>query len=135
MHPLEALRAIGQHLRCDPPFNRPDYPLGAGLMGYLAYDLKDVLEELPRTSMDRWRLPHLCFYAPALVLVYDKRNRQTHPVTGKNSLPVHLTAQRLNRNRPSSRLRPFWPWVTSPAACWVWRGRQSRPIFLALPVY
>jgi para-aminobenzoate synthetase component 1 len=78
MHPLEALRAIGHHLRCAPPFDAPGYPLGAGLMGYLAYDLKDVLEELPRTSMDRWHLPHLCFYAPALVLVYDRQNQQTH---------------------------------------------------------
>jgi para-aminobenzoate synthetase component 1 len=46
-------------------------PLAAGLMGYLAYDLKDTLEDLPRTSIDRWRLPHICLYAPSIVIVQD----------------------------------------------------------------
>ena len=62
MDPLEALRTIVNHFGC-PPDSAVEAPLTAGLMGYLSYDLKDMLEELPRTSPDRWQLPHLCFYA------------------------------------------------------------------------
>jgi len=76
MDPLEALRAIVDHFEC-PPNSAVEAPLTAGLMGYLAYDLKDVLEALPRTSPDRWQLPHLCFYAPSIILVHDRRQGRT----------------------------------------------------------
>ncbi|MGD9331981.1 MAG: aminodeoxychorismate synthase, component I, partial [Desulfobacterales bacterium] len=76
MDPLFALRAIVDRYQTSPTDRAT--PLAAGLMGYLAYDLKDVLEELPRTSVDRWQLPHLCFYAPAIILVYDKRQQQVY---------------------------------------------------------
>ncbi|MGD8242098.1 MAG: hypothetical protein PVF59_04695, partial [Desulfobacterales bacterium] len=68
MDPLDCLRAILEYFRCRPE-NLPPTPLASGLMGYLAYDLKDDLETLPRTSVDRWRLPHICLYAPSAILV------------------------------------------------------------------
>jgi para-aminobenzoate synthetase component 1 len=76
MDPLEALRAIVHHHRCRPE-DAGAHPLAAGLMGYLAYDLKDTLEDLPRTSPDRWQLPHLCFYAPSVILVHDRHTQQS----------------------------------------------------------
>jgi len=76
MDPLEALGAIVNHFAL-PPDKTVAPPLTAGLMGYLAYDLKDVLEALPRTSPDRWRLPHLCFYAPSIILVHDRQRGRT----------------------------------------------------------
>ncbi len=76
MDPLEALGAIVHHYGC-PPGSTIEAPLTAGLMGYLAYDLKDVLETLPRTSLDRWLLPHLCFYAPSIILVHDRQRGRT----------------------------------------------------------
>ena len=48
-------------------FNPPE-PIAAGLLGYLAYDLKDVLETLPRTSVDDLRLPHICLFAPSILV-------------------------------------------------------------------
>ena len=78
MHPLEALRAVVHHYYCRPDIVPAGMPLAAGLMGYLAYDLKDLLEDLPRTSVDRWQLPHLCFYAPGIILVHDKQLQITH---------------------------------------------------------
>ena len=42
-------------------------PVAAGLFGYLAYDLKDDLEDLPRTTVDDLGLPHLYLNAPSLV--------------------------------------------------------------------
>ncbi|RJQ84919.1 MAG: aminodeoxychorismate synthase component I [Desulfobacteraceae bacterium] len=52
-------------------------PLAAGLMGYLAYDLKDEMETLPRTSLDDLGLPHMLLYAPSLLVVHDRRSGQT----------------------------------------------------------
>jgi len=47
-------------------------PLSAGLMGYLAYDLKDSLETLPRTTVDDLGLPDINFYAPSLLVTHDR---------------------------------------------------------------
>jgi para-aminobenzoate synthetase component 1 len=52
-------------------------PIAAGLFGYLSYDLKDVLETLPRTSIDDLRLPHLYFFAPSIIVVHDKAANST----------------------------------------------------------
>ena len=76
MDPRDAMRAVVSYYHRRPGAGTPT-PLAAGLMGYLAYDLKDVLENLPRTSVDRWQLPHLCLYAPSMILVYDKQRQQT----------------------------------------------------------
>lgn len=45
----------------------------AGLLGYLAYDLKDHLEDLPRTSVDDLQLPQMLLYAPSVLLVHDRK--------------------------------------------------------------
>jgi len=57
----------------------PDLPLpvGAGLFGYLAYDLKDHLEKLPRTSVDDTGLPQICLFAPSIILVHEKNTGKT----------------------------------------------------------
>ena len=52
-------------------------PVTAGLFGYLAYDLKDDLEVLPRTTIDDLALPQLCFFAPSLIVVHDKASGAT----------------------------------------------------------
>ncbi len=52
-------------------------PVVAGLFGYLAYDLKDVLEELPRTAVDDLRLPSLFMTAPSVLVVHDRLTRST----------------------------------------------------------
>ena len=52
-------------------------PMGAGLMGYLSYDLKDVLEDLPRTSFDDLGLPDICLFAPSIIVVQDKTEGHT----------------------------------------------------------
>lgn len=47
-------------------------PIASGLLGYLSYDLKDHLENLPNTSIDNLCLPHICFFAPSILVVHDK---------------------------------------------------------------
>jgi len=52
-------------------------PLSSGLLGYFAYDLKDCLEQLPRTSIDDLGLPLMQLVAPAILLIEDKVARTT----------------------------------------------------------
>lgn len=72
VRPFDALRAVLDRFRL--PAGRWPLPLAAGLMGYLAYDLKDGLEKLPKTSVDDLHLPHMLLYAPSLLVVHDKKD-------------------------------------------------------------
>ena len=76
MDPFDALEAVAS--RYQLPGAETGVPLSCGLLGYLAYDLKDVLEDLPRTSRDDLRLPRLWMVAPSILVVHDRReNRRT----------------------------------------------------------
>jgi para-aminobenzoate synthetase component 1 len=75
--PLTVLRAVLKHFRLAVNDSDLPLPMSAGLMGYLAYDLKDILETLPRTSVDDLGLPSLLLYAPGALVVYDRQDRST----------------------------------------------------------
>ncbi len=53
-----------------------DLPVVAGLFGYFSYDLKDWIENLPRTCLGS-NLPDLLLYAPSILLVQDKQTART----------------------------------------------------------
>jgi para-aminobenzoate synthetase component I len=74
--PFDGLRRVIDTYRIDGI--DPSIPVAAGLFGYLAYDLKDVIETLPRTVMDDLGLPDLCLFAPSVVVVHDKATGATH---------------------------------------------------------
>ncbi|MEZ4528586.1 MAG: aminodeoxychorismate synthase component I [Desulfobacterales bacterium] len=86
-------------------------PIAAGLMGYLSYDLKDVLEKLPRTSVDDLCLPHIRFCAPSLVLIQDTKDQTARicipEFAGKNSVQKRLDDFRQMLSRPCPEPRPF----------------------------
>jgi para-aminobenzoate synthetase component I len=99
--PFDTLRSILNTLRLNDPDRYPSdlpKPIHAGLLGYLAYDLKDCLENLPRTSVDRLCLPHVYFTAPSIMVVHDKINDTTRlciperNMAGKNNLEKDLAA-------------------------------------------
>ncbi len=73
--PLTVLRSILERFHLQP--GETSLPLAAGLMGYLAYDLKDTLETLPRTSVDDLQLPAMLLYASGLLVVHDKLDNST----------------------------------------------------------
>jgi len=82
-------------------------PIYAGLFGYLAYDLKDCLEKLPRTSIERLYLPHLYFMVPSIIVVHDNINDTTRlciperQFAGKNNLENDLAEfKRIISDRP-----------------------------------
>ena len=77
--PFDLLRQVMRHYGV--AFDDPAIPVGAGLFGYLSYDLKDVVEDLPRTSIDDTGLPHLCFFAPSAMVLFNKATGRTHVCT------------------------------------------------------
>ena len=76
-NPFDVLRQILRRFQFSAADSDVQLPIGAGLMGYLAYDLKDCLEKLPRTSVDDLGLPHICLYAPSVILVQDRVSRKS----------------------------------------------------------
>ncbi|MBC2709454.1 MAG: aminodeoxychorismate synthase component I [Desulfosarcina sp.] len=73
--PLDVLETVLD--RCCLTGHDAGAPVTAGLFGYLAYDLKDGLETLPRTAIDDLGLPHLFLVAPSLIVVHDKTSGTT----------------------------------------------------------
>ncbi len=74
-NPFEALRRLIRGYALG--FDDPSIPVGAGLFGYLSYDLKDYIEKLPRTVVDALGLPQICLFAPSVVVVHDKIAQNT----------------------------------------------------------
>jgi para-aminobenzoate synthetase component 1 len=70
--PFDILQEVVRRLR--HPAAAPELPVTGGLFGYLAYDLKDRLETLPRTTMDPCGLPDFCLYAPSALLIQTRAN-------------------------------------------------------------
>ncbi len=89
--PFEMLRSVMSHLAL-PPGEWPE-PLCAGLLGYLAYDLKDSLEQLPRTSVDDVQLPHMLFFAHALLVVHDRQAQTTRLLVPRLQRSPHAVDQ------------------------------------------
>ncbi len=108
--PLDALAAVLDALRL--PAGAWPPPLAAGLMGYLAYDLKDELETLPRTSVDDLGLPHLLLHAPALLVVHDRQCGTTEvriPLRQGQAAPTDHLLARLHQllRQPPPTAAPF----------------------------
>ncbi len=67
-------------------------PVASGLFGYLSYDLKDHLENLPRTSIDDMNLPQAVLFVPSVIVLQDRKSKRTclcipeRNIKGKSSL-------------------------------------------------
>ena len=97
--PFDMLREILNACRLNDLDGVPSgstQPIAAGLFGYFSYDLKDVLETLPRTCVDDLKLPHLYVFAPSIIVVQDKANHSTRlcipkrMISGKDNLDNDL---------------------------------------------
>ncbi|MFP4158986.1 MAG: aminodeoxychorismate synthase component I [Desulfobacterales bacterium] len=96
-NPLDALRIVMDAY--DLSGSDLPAPVAAGLFGYLAYDLKDCIEELPRTAIDDTGLPVICMYAPSLILVRD-----LHENISRLCIPVWCDAG----EAPAEKLRSWF---------------------------
>ncbi len=107
--PFTCLKLLLDHCRLPHTASNLS-PFSAGFMGYLAYDLKDVIEELPRTCMDTG-LPDMYLTAPSLVLVQNRMSGNTtvsvpvfEPTGAPDFSPMsgELFKQYLMENRPAN---------------------------------
>jgi para-aminobenzoate synthetase component I len=90
--PFEGLRGILKAFHLDEK-NISD-PFCSGLLGYFSYDLKDVIEKLPRTSVDTLSLPHLLLYAPSVLIVYKRLNKTCRLYIPKRKSIDSITEQK-----------------------------------------
>jgi para-aminobenzoate synthetase component 1 len=96
--PFDALRMIINLYHLDD--SGLNIPVGAGLFGYLSYDLKDHLENLPRTSMNDLSLPSICLFAPSIIIMHDLKTNSRRlfipirSLSGKNFLDEDIRAFR-----------------------------------------
>jgi anthranilate synthase component 1 len=67
--PLESLRALIEETRLVVPEHLP--PMSAGLVGYLGYDMVQLMEKLPSRSADRLGLPDALMLRPTVFVVFD----------------------------------------------------------------
>lgn len=94
--PFDTLRMLIKGYRMDDP--RFPVPAGAGLFGYLSYDLKDHLERLPKTSINDLNLPDICLFAPSIIVIHDhvEQNRcllvPVRSFSGKKTLANDIKA-------------------------------------------
>ncbi len=89
--PFEVLQGCLRHLRLPDGPSAP--PMAAGLLGYLAYDLKDCLETLPRTTVDELGLPSMLLYAPAALVVQDRQRGATRLLIAERNGDRHQADQ------------------------------------------
>ena len=82
-------------------------PLGAGLLGYLSYDLKDVIEKLPRTSVDSLALPHLLLYSHRVLMVHDKVEKKCRLFVPKRIFSGERPGGERSRLRVRNALEEF----------------------------
>ena len=103
--PLDVLQPLINQCRLDAD---PECgPVAAGLFGYLAYDLKDDLETLPRTTVDDCGLPRVWLVAPSVIMVHD-----TVTDTTRIHAPIR---QDCDPASADAKLRAFREAVQSPA--------------------
>ncbi|GAA4965028.1 aminodeoxychorismate synthase component I [Actinoplanes utahensis] len=88
--PFTTLQRLLRH--CALPAPAAPLPLSSGLLGYLAYDLKDCLERLPATSADDLGLPLMHLVAPTVILIQDRVSAATTLLVMRvdgDDVPVH----------------------------------------------
>jgi len=67
--PLESLRAFVDESAIDMPSDAP--PMGAGVFGFLGYDMARQMERLPNRPRDAFTIVDALFIRPTLIAVFD----------------------------------------------------------------
>lgn len=74
-NPFDTLRFLLNYYNLKE-HNLPE-PVSSGFFGYLSYDLKDCIEDIPRTTINDLELPDIYFSAASIIVVHDRPNNTT----------------------------------------------------------
>ena len=92
--PFRALKAVIREFSLDRA--ETTFPVCAGLVGYLAYDLKRYIEKLPETASPDSALPEMHFGLYDALVLHDNQTNETYlvgsPVRGELALTERLDA-------------------------------------------
>ncbi|MEM5786554.1 MAG: anthranilate synthase component I family protein [Syntrophobacteraceae bacterium] len=72
--PLGVLDRLCSELK--PSFALEVPPFSGGAIGYLAYDLKNMIERLPASATDDLNLPDLFLFWPRRIMVHDRKEKK-----------------------------------------------------------
>ncbi|NBX03381.1 MAG: anthranilate synthase component I [Alphaproteobacteria bacterium] len=67
--PLESFRKLYDASKMDIPDGLP--PMASGLVGYMGYDMVELMEKLPAAKPDTIGIPDSCFLRPQLMVIFD----------------------------------------------------------------
>ncbi len=81
--PFTVLKQIIKHLKFNDTIDTLNSPFKYGLLGYLSYDLKDQIEDLPSLSLDDLHLPDIVLYCPRYVIIEDIKTKNIYLITPK----------------------------------------------------
>lgn len=94
---LNSLRALVAESRIDLPEGMP--PMAAGLVGYMAYDMVRLAEDLPDNNPNTLDLPDSIFLRPTVIAVFDSLQdtvtvvTPVWDITGSDAKIAHTAAE------------------------------------------
>ena len=119
--PFQALKEIFK--RYDVLTPAEGIPFTSGAVGYFAYDMKDLVENLPDSSADDLNLPDCILGFYDVVIIYDNLERSAY--IASSGLPH--TGSLGNDRRKAERLREFKNRLSS-------HSKDKRPVFIPRPL-
>ncbi len=75
-NPINALKKIMEHFKIDIRHYNINFPILCGLFGYISYDLKDQIEDIPSLAIDDTNLPDILLYSPRYVFIQDIQTKK-----------------------------------------------------------
>lgn len=81
--PFTVLKQIIKHLKFNDTIDTLNSPFKYGLLGYLSYDLKDQIEDLPSLCIDDLHLPDIILYCPKYVIIQDIKTKKIYLIIPK----------------------------------------------------
>lgn len=95
--PIRVFEDLYEKIR--PNFELNGLPFFGGAVGYLSYDLKNCIENLPSTGRDEPALPDLFLFWPSRIDVYDRKLQKCSRIVlgprGSARPPVDIPADRV----------------------------------------
>ena len=100
-HPIDLISRVMEN--CEANFEKGKFPFLGGAIGFISYEAKNYLENLPQNAQDDLQLPDLYFIWPQKILIHDRRQKelwfaQVSPENYKNYDSNSIERENLSKN-------------------------------------